>query len=170
MRSSATKVGERGWGLFLFYAENIPQNGGANQFRITPIMRMNVSDNSLTFWFITNNLRFYCVRLKKVSRMIGVERVHSNERGASGVEDCRNINGRKVSGKRNERMNRRERRNKETQEDELLEALEEELRFRMYSPRTMKAYLSVVRRFLISGEAPRISPLTWKLPFPYNPS
>jgi len=104
--------------------------------------------------------------------MIGVERVHSNGRGASGVEDCRNINGRKVNGKRNEWMNRRERWGWDIgmPGDELLGALEEELRFRMYSPRTMKAYLSVVRRFLISGEAPRISPLTWKLPFPYNPS
>lgn len=87
--------------------------------------------------------------------MIGVERVHSNGRGASGVEDCRNINGRKVSGKGNEVINWGKRYNNRTPEDKLLKALEEELRFRMYSPRTMKAYLSVVKRFLISGEAPR---------------
>jgi len=34
------------------------------------------------------------------------ERVHSSRMGASGVEDCRNINGRKVGEKRNEWMNR----------------------------------------------------------------
>lgn len=48
-----------------------------------------------------------------------------------------------------------ERCNRWTPEDELLGALEEELRIRMYSPRTLKAYMSVVRRFLISGGAPR---------------